>query len=145
MSTPFKDNSRITQGLSNTNAYAINGCVKKINLNWMVPSKLGEVFRGYVSARWDAKRMWIGASAAILMYLDATDEEREPYERMANDLSMSSMPGRVKQIIDRADPDKPTDEASKAASIEKAVDRETDALVADTKRLKGQDRKGKRA
>lgn len=111
----------------------------------MIPARLGEVFRSYVSARWDAKRMWVGASAAMLMYLDATDEEREPYERMANDLSMSSMPGRVKQIIDRADPDKPTAEASREAAIEKVVDQETDALVADTKRLKGQARKGKRA
>jgi anthranilate phosphoribosyltransferase len=59
------------------------GCVDKKNLNWDVPKPLAEAFDRIVTGRWGPKRKWIGAAAAILMYLESDDERQIEFDQRA--------------------------------------------------------------
>lgn len=56
---------------------------KRKNLNWEVPPDILEEFDGAVRDRLDGRSKWIGATAAMLMYLRASDEERAKWEGIA--------------------------------------------------------------
>lgn len=59
------------------------GVLKK-NLNWSVPDPLASLFDEVVAHRFGSeKAKWKGAVAAILMYLEASEEARAAYDDRA--------------------------------------------------------------
>lgn len=64
------------------------GCVERRSLNWMIPKPVRDHFAEVVINRYDSKKQWIGACAAVLMYLEASEEDKKVYERMAVEAGM---------------------------------------------------------
>lgn len=56
---------------------------EKKNLNWKIATPLADRMMEVVRERHDAKKMWLCAAAAVLMYLDADDETKDRYEAEA--------------------------------------------------------------
>lgn len=66
------------------------------NLNWRVPTPLADCFDEMVMGRWGDRGKWIGAAAAMLMYLDADEKTREEYCALASSMTGNVVPENVK-------------------------------------------------
>lgn len=57
--------------------------MKSKKINWEAPEPVVERFDEIVTRRWGKKGKWIGAMAAMLMYIEAEEDQREEYGVLA--------------------------------------------------------------
>lgn len=72
----------------------------KKNLNWRIEESVKEAFGQTAEGRYDAKKLWVCATAAVLMYLDADEETKMKYDAEA--MATSSQTGTERVLAKRS-------------------------------------------
>ena len=92
----------------------------KKKLNWDVPREFAERFDELVTGRWGGKGKWVGAAAAMLMYLDADEKTRETYGNLALTMRGTVLPQEIRDRLTAEHP--PLTEAEADAILDEVED-----------------------
>ncbi len=89
---------------------------EKKSINWTAYADLADRFDELARMRFGSKGKWIVASAAMAMYLDASENQRKKYEAMILD---AQMPGGVQRLLLEIDGEQTSKSSTKRKAAKK--------------------------